>query len=126
MIQKHVRVPGDDDPHRCSHGHPLTSVVSHTSFLLDHRCWLAMRAATSEEMARVSSLRVAGGQRVPSLSPPGISRGDPQFFKNNLLVDNFSQFFDLKKMISTHTLKKGIFVKKIAQIRQISTTGFSR
>jgi hypothetical protein len=65
--------------------------------------WLAMRAATSEEMARVSSLRVAGGQRVPSLSPPGISRGDPQYLKNNLSVDNFSQFFDLKKMISTHT-----------------------
>jgi hypothetical protein len=42
MIQKHVRIPGDDDRHRCSHSRPLTSVVSHTSFLLDHRCWLAM------------------------------------------------------------------------------------
>jgi hypothetical protein len=58
-----------------------------------------MRAATSEEMTRVSSLRVAGGQRAPSLSPPGISRGDPQFLKKKLLVDNFSQFFDLKKKL---------------------------
>jgi hypothetical protein len=44
LIQKHVRVAGDDDPHRCSRGLPLTSVVSHTSFVLDHRCWLAMVA----------------------------------------------------------------------------------
>jgi hypothetical protein len=56
------------------------------------RRWLGFRRAGSQ-----------AGNGSPPFPRPAFPGAILSFFKNNLLVDNFSQFFDLKKMISTHT-----------------------
>jgi hypothetical protein len=47
-----------------------------------------------------------------------------RWFAAFLLLANFRPKFDLKNLISTYLLYKGIFMEKMAQIRQISKNFF--